>query len=103
MYCADFSAGDDKCHDGSEGDPCYNASDCQGEMVCSEYYGDACAPPAQEGDNCHDDDDCAGGLTCITISSNNKKCYDGSLGDPCDYDSDCKSGDCDNDSDICVP
>lgn len=86
-YCELF-----QCFDGSSGDPCNKDSDCQSDLDCNlDNFQLVCgeARPKGEGEYCDEDNDCKGYCELF-------RCYDGSVGDSCNKDSDCQSGlDCD--------
>lgn len=76
-----------KCWDGTEGDNCGKDSDCQGSLVCSGPGVNTCKAPKGEGGSCTSDSDCLGYCQML-------RCWDGSKGDKCGKDSDCKSRNC---------
>ena len=87
-HCSEDAYGDDRCFDGSDGDPCKTNEDCAEALVCNEYF-DQCKPPGQDGDWCGYDSDCLEGLYCGDFSAGDNKCHDGSEGAPCHFDSEC--------------
>ena len=89
MFCADWWDGDDKCHDGSDGDICNEDNVCKDSFVCNDYY-DQCKPVGQEPDECDMNNDCAPGLYCASWWDGDDKCHDGSDGDICQEDQNCQ-------------
>ncbi len=69
--------------------PCSTESDCATGYKCSSS---SCTAKT-EGDSCDGfNSDCGTGLFCVDSGVVGQKCYDGSIGDPCDDSSDCSSG-----------
>ena len=82
LYCANTSG---RCYDGSIGDPCNTTTNCaEPTQICDQVLS-TCQERA-EGDLCADAAQCPGELYCADTSG---RCYDGSIGDPCNTTTNC--------------
>lgn len=89
-YCV---AGSGTCHSGEQGTPCDDDDDCEPLHLCDTTLDEAlCHLPGSEGDTCLENLQCAADHYC---HEDLQKCFDGSGGDPCESDDQCKLGLCD--------
>jgi len=69
---------------------CIDFGEAPGELTCNDCQIDVgeCGLDG-EGDLCAVDDNCSEGLYCYALN-----CYDGSVGDPCQMNNECVTGNC---------